>query len=108
MFINQKVSLEDILGKDYIGALCAANSALGMMDAEEAAKIASEKIDFYSEEVQKKNDELLSYVGKQIAPVFTSDTKGAGTNAYMRLPPTGCLPLPDLPTTDSAKTENCI
>ena len=42
MFINQKVSLEDILGKDYIGALCAANSALGMMDAEEAAKIASE------------------------------------------------------------------
>lgn len=46
MFINQKVSLEDILGKDYIGALCAANSALGMMDAEEAAKIASEKIDF--------------------------------------------------------------
>ena len=84
MFINQKVSLEDILGKDYIGALCAANSALGMMDAEEAAKIASEKIDFYSEEVQKKNDELLSYVGKQIAPVFTSDTKGAGTNAYMK------------------------
>ena len=66
MFINQKVSLEDILGKDYIGALCAANSALGMMDAEEAAKIASEKIDFYSEEVQKKNDELLSSVGKQI------------------------------------------
>ena len=46
MFINQKVSLEDILGKDYIGALCAANSAFGMMDAEEAAKIASEKIDF--------------------------------------------------------------
>ena len=84
MFINQKVSLEDILGKDYIGALCAANSALGMMDAEEAAKIASEKIDFYYEEVQKKNDELLSSVGKQIAPVFTSDTKGAGTNAYMK------------------------
>lgn len=82
MFINQKVSLEDILGKDYIGALCAANSALGMMDAEEAAKIASEKIDFYSEEVQKKNDELLSYVGKPDSSRFHFRYQGC---RYQRL-----------------------
>ena len=32
MFTNLKLSLEDILGKDYTDAVCAANAALGVMD----------------------------------------------------------------------------
>lgn len=84
MFKNQKLSLEDILGKGYIDAVVSANEALGEIDADEARRIACEKVEFYPEAKQAKNDELLSKVGKSMFPSWDSETKGAGTNAYMK------------------------
>lgn len=93
MFTNLKLSLEDILGKDYTDAVCAANAALGVMDESEAKAVASEKIEFYPEAKQKKNDELLSKVGSEIVKPFDSGVKGAGTNAYMKAAADHMAPL---------------
>ena len=46
-----------------------------VMDAEEGKRIAEEKIDFYPEAKQKKNDELLLKVGTQVISSFENDKK---------------------------------
>ena len=82
MFNSPKLSLEDILGKEYLAKIIEANAVLGVMDADEGKRIASEKIDFYPEEKQKKNDELLSKVGTQIIAPFENSVDGAATAAF--------------------------
>ena len=57
MFKNIKMSLADLLGKDYTDAVAAVNAVLGGMSLEEAEKIANEKVGFFPEEVQKKNSD---------------------------------------------------
>ena len=84
MFTSPRLSLEDILGKEYTDSLVAANSALGMMSGDDAKALATEKIDFYPEEKQKKNDSLLDMVGKQIIPPFHNDNDGAATAAFAK------------------------
>ena len=84
MFKNQKLSLEDILGKGYIEAVAAANEALGELSADEVRQIGTEKVEFYPEAKQKKNDELLKKVGTELFPEWDDGVKGAGTNAYMK------------------------
>ena len=64
MFNSPKLSLEDILGKEYVAKVVEANDALGTMDSAEGAKIGAEKIDFYPEAKQKKN----SHSNGQIPP----------------------------------------
>ena len=54
MFTSPKLSLEDVLGKQYTDKLVEANAALGMMSADEARELAAEKIDFYPAEKQEK------------------------------------------------------
>ena len=83
MFINQKLSLEDIVGKEYVEALAAANEALGELSADEVRRIAGEKVEFYPEAKQKKSDDMLAKVGTQLFPAWESGQKGAATNAYM-------------------------
>lgn len=84
MFKNQKISLADLLGREYIEAVAAANEALCELDADEVRRIANEKVEFYPEAKQKKNDDLLSKVGTQMFPAWDNGEKGAATNAYMQ------------------------
>ena len=84
MFTSPKLSLQDILGKEYTATLVAANDALGMVERSEAERLATEKIDFYPEEKQKKNDSLLSRVGCEVIPHFTNNNDGAATAAFAK------------------------
>ena len=84
MFKNIKMSLADLLGKDYTDAVAAANAVLGGMSLEEAEKIANEKVGFFPEEVQKKNSEMLALVGKQVMPVVPPMTDGAPTDSFRK------------------------
>ena len=84
MFTSPKLSLEDILGKGYTDKLVEANVALGMKGADEARSLAGEKIDFYPAEKQRKNDELLASVGKEIVSPFENDNDGAATAAFAK------------------------
>ena len=57
MFNSPKLSLTDLLGRDYTDAIARANDFLGVMSYDETMAIADEKVDFYPEAKQKKNDE---------------------------------------------------
>ncbi len=82
MFNSPKMSLTDLLGRDYTDAIARANDALGVMSYEETMAVADEKIDFYPEAKQKKNDEMLAKVGAQIIEPMSSSADGAATNAF--------------------------
>ena len=49
MFTSPKLSLSDILGRDYTQSVARANEALGVMSYAETMAIADEKIDFFPE-----------------------------------------------------------
>ena len=78
------MSLADLLGKDYTDAVAAVNAVLGGMSLEEAEKIANDKVDFYPEEVQKKNTEMLALVGKQVVDPMPLVTDGAPTDSFRK------------------------
>ena len=82
MFNSPKLSLEDILGKEYVAKVVEANDALGTMDASEGAKIGAEKIDFYPEAKQKKNSAFLPKVATNVISPFENDVDGAATAAF--------------------------
>lgn len=84
MFTSPKLSLKDILGKEYIEKIIEANAALGVMDAETGEKIGSEKIDFYPEENQNKNTSFLPKVATNIMTPFENDVDGAATSAFAK------------------------
>ena len=93
MFNSPKLSLSDILGRDYTEALAKGNEALGFMTYDEAMEIADEKIDFYPAEQQERNDALLEKVGTQIIPEFDSKVDGAATNAFAHATNTHLSPV---------------
>lgn len=82
MFTSPKLSLEDILGKEYVAKIVEANEALGVMDSEKGKKIASEKIDFYPESKQEKNNALLQKVATNVITPFENNVDGAATAAF--------------------------
>lgn len=96
MFKSPKLSLSDMLGKEYTESVANALSALGVMEKEEAAAIADEKIDFYPEALQAKNEELLDKVGTQVVPAFVNDNDGAATNAFSKAANHKAAPLTGL------------
>ncbi len=93
MFNSPKLSLSDLLGREYTQSVARANEALGVMSYDETMAIADEKIDFYPAEKQAKNDEMLAKVGTQIMPAFVDDTKGAATNAFAHATNTNQSPV---------------
>ena len=84
MFKNIKMSLADLLGKEYTNAVAAAEAALGAHSLEEAQAIANDKVDFYPEAVQKKNSEMLSLVGKRVIDPMPEVTVGAPTDSFRK------------------------
>ena len=93
MFNSPKLSLSDLLGRDYTESVARANEALGVMSYEETMNIADEKIDFYPEEKQKKCDEMQSRVGTRIMAPFENDNKGAATAAFAHATNTNQAPV---------------
>jgi len=93
MFQSPNLSLSDILGKDYTTAVARANEALGVMSYNDTMAVADEKIDFYPQAKQIRNDEMLAKVGTQIMPAYDSNEHGAGTNAFMKATNTKMSPV---------------
>ena len=96
MFRNISLSLADITGSEYIRGLVDSCDFFGTLSREEAERLAYEKIDFYPESAQKRNDELARLVGE--LPPTPSDTLKIAVP--LRLERTGA--------TVSARTEGFI
>lgn len=96
MFVSPTLSLEDLLGKEYLHSVIAANVALGRISAEGGTALAAKKVDFYPEESQNKNDSMLSRVGESVIPSFRNTVDGAGTNAFQKATHKNMAPLTGL------------
>ena len=83
-FNSPKKSLSDLLWEGlHKKASLAALRPLALC-REEALKIANEKVDFYPEEAQKKNEEFAKRAGEQLIPTFKNDNDGAATNSFKK------------------------
>ena len=82
MFKNVKMSLADICGEGYAKALATASAAVGNMKYEQAAALACEKVDFFSEQDMARSDALLDSVGTQLVAPFENNIDGAPTDSF--------------------------
>ena len=82
MIVNIQRSLVDLLGSDYIQAVCRARSVLSGRSFDELWAIANEKVDFYPAEFAARQEELMDLVGQQIIPAFETAECGAPTSSY--------------------------
>jgi acetylornithine/succinyldiaminopimelate/putrescine aminotransferase len=93
MFNSPKLSLLDILGEEYIHSTAEACNFLGLMDKEEALKVAGERVDFYPKSQQEKNNELLNFIGNQVVTPMRKTLKGASTYSYAKASNFNAAPL---------------
>lgn len=82
MIQNIKRSLTDLLGENYIHAVCRAKAALTGADEQVLWAIADERVEFYPEEFANRQEKLMELVGSQIIPAFETGEKGAPTASY--------------------------
>ena len=75
-------SLCDLLGTDYVAAVCEAQSFLTGTDPGELQAIANEEVVFFPEPFQHRLDELLEKVGTQVVGGLPGSTNGAPSAAF--------------------------
>lgn len=82
MLKNVTLSLTDLLGEEYINAVCASRAWLTGEDENELKRIADEKVSFFPEAFAKRQNELMDHVGEKVVPAFENQEQGAPTAAY--------------------------
>ena len=93
MIQNIRLSLADLLGPDYTGAVCAARAALTGQDPAALQALAEEKIDFYPAAFAARQEELMDRVGERLAPPFPDEEDGAPTDSYRAAQHSAAAPL---------------
>lgn len=93
MFTNESYSLADFLGKDYVENVINANCFFDEDKRAEYENYAYEKVEFYPETEQKKNDALLKKIGTKVVDTIAMENKGAGTDSYQHALNTNAAPL---------------
>jgi 4-aminobutyrate aminotransferase-like enzyme len=86
-------SLSDLLGREYMKAVCAARSYTSGESLEELQAIADEEVDFYPEAYAARVDELVEAVGTQVCPPLASSARGATSQAFLKASRTSPSPL---------------
>ena len=82
MIRNITLSLSDLVGTEYIEAVCKAKAFIEDRDFEEFLEIANEKVEFFPSGFASKIDRLVDYTGKKICSTDFESSSGAGTNAF--------------------------
>ena len=93
MFRNISLSLADITGSEYIRGLVDSCDFFGTLSREEAERLAYEKIDFYPESAQKRNDELARLVGERVTARMSDSNDGAATDSFRHAENRSAAPL---------------
>ena len=79
-----RASLSDIVGREYVKAVCDARSFLSGESADSLRKAAAEKVELYPKAFQARLRSLLPSVGRLCAAPLASSAAGATTAAYSR------------------------
>jgi acetylornithine/succinyldiaminopimelate/putrescine aminotransferase len=81
---NVKLSLRELLGSAYMDAVVAGAAVLTELEAEEAAALADEQVEFLPEAFIRKADRLLNQVGEPLIPGLRHAVEGAPTDAFRK------------------------
>ncbi|MCR4575530.1 MAG: aminotransferase class III-fold pyridoxal phosphate-dependent enzyme [Lentisphaeria bacterium] len=79
---NLCLSLVDMLGSEYVDAVCRASSSLGLGDEKELQELGREKVEFWPEAYAKNVAALLERIGDVLCEPFADDNTGAPTDAF--------------------------
>ena len=90
---NIALSLSDLVGNEYIEAVCKTKAFIDNRDIGEFLEIAREKIQFFPNHFATRIDELLEYTGEKISEGDFESSPGAGTNAFNKASKTEMAPL---------------
>ncbi len=91
--VNPALSLCDLVGDDYMKAVCRARSFAAGVDPEQLLAVAEEKVEFYPASFQKRVDELIDYVGQKVCDGYSRSAAGASTKAFANASRTYLAPL---------------
>ncbi|MBO7621222.1 MAG: aminotransferase class III-fold pyridoxal phosphate-dependent enzyme, partial [Victivallales bacterium] len=79
---NLTISLVDLLGSEYVDAVCRAAASLGLGDEKSLQALGREKVEFWPSDYAEKVRNLLLKSGEQICEPFTDNNTGAPTDAF--------------------------
>jgi acetylornithine/succinyldiaminopimelate/putrescine aminotransferase len=89
-------SLADLLGADYIEAVCRARALLSGEDPAALRRLAQEAVDFYPESLQRRLHQLLPQTGQRVVAPWPAGPEGAGTRAFRQAAKPALAPLSGL------------
>jgi 4-aminobutyrate aminotransferase-like enzyme len=93
-FVPVEQSLADLLGHEYVAAVCAARGFLGGESAAQLRAAAARRIDFYPEALQARLAGLLDRVGSAVSAAPLRNTAaGAGSAKFCAATRTAAAPL---------------
>jgi acetylornithine/succinyldiaminopimelate/putrescine aminotransferase len=95
-FVPVTHSLTDLVGSDYVEAVCRARALLTGADAAALRRAADEPVEFWPESLQQRLHELLPRTGEIVVPPWTASPAGAGTEAFRHAARKGAAPLTGL------------
>jgi len=81
---SPQASLEDLVGREYLDAVCGAASFLWDVPYRELRDAGAERKDFYPAELQERLDGLLEKVGEKIVPELVLRERGAPTVSFQK------------------------
>ncbi len=96
MLKNVQLSLQDMLGEEYIASVCAARAFLTGESESSLRAVAEERVDFWPQAFARRQEELMDRVGQQAVPSFADAQGGAPTRAYAAAQHTPAAPLSGL------------
>ena len=96
MFAELRLSLSDMLGRDFMRSVCEARAALTGEAVQALLEIADKKVDFYPASFAAHQEELMQKIGKPLVSRFPDDNEGAPTGAYKAAQKTPAAPLSGL------------
>lgn len=96
MIKNLKLSLTELLGKEYIDAVVCAQSFLTGRDIADLRKIAETEVDFYPPDFAARVERLAMLTGQHISAPFADSCVGAPTNAFAAASNSSMAPLAGL------------
>jgi len=95
-FVPVTQSLADLVGPEYVAAVCQASAVLTGGDQAVLRRLAEEPVDFWPESLQRRLHDLLPRTGQIVVPTWTGSLAGAGTRAFCTATRTASAPLAGL------------
>ncbi|OGV66719.1 MAG: hypothetical protein A2498_03735 [Lentisphaerae bacterium RIFOXYC12_FULL_60_16] len=91
-----KRSLVDLLGSDYLDAVCRAQALLSGCPESDLQALSREPVDFWPTDMQRHLHTLLPHVGGRVAAPLAVSPAGAGTAAFCAVSKSAMAPVSGL------------